>query len=60
MIAGTILAEFEFHSKFCRNCFTNLAGAWAKIDSSGILVIAWILLDSSRNQWGTVKTSIMV
>jgi hypothetical protein len=37
-----IPAEFEFHSKFHWNCFVNLAGPSAKIDSSVILGIAWI------------------
>jgi hypothetical protein len=57
VIPGTILAEFEFCSKFCWNCFTNLAGPSAKFDSSGIPGIAWIPPDSGRNQWRTVKTS---
>jgi hypothetical protein len=42
VIPGTIPAEFECHSKFRRNFFINLAGPSAKIDSSGILGIAWI------------------
>ena len=57
VIPGTILAEFECYSKFCWNHFINLAGHSAKFDSSGILGIAWILPDSGRNQWRTVKTS---
>jgi hypothetical protein len=57
MIPGTIPAEFEFRSKFRRNCVINLAGPCAKIDSSGIPGIARIPPDSGRNQWGTVKTS---
>jgi hypothetical protein len=53
---GTIPAEFEFRSKFRRNCLMNLAGPYAKFDSSGIPGIAQIPPDSGRNQWGTVKT----
>jgi hypothetical protein len=56
VIPGTILAEFEFHSKFRWNCVINLADPSAKFDSSGIPGIARIPPDSSRNQWGTVKT----
>jgi hypothetical protein len=37
-----IPAESEFRSKFCRNCFINLAGPSAKFDSSGIPGIARI------------------
>jgi hypothetical protein len=59
LIPGTILAEFEFHSKFCRNCFINLAGPSAKFDSTGIPGIAWIPPDSGWNQWRTVKTSVI-
>ena len=57
VIPGTIPAEFEFHSKFRWNRLINLAGPWAKIDSIGIPGIAWILPDSGRNQWRTIKTS---
>ena len=57
VIPGTIPAEFEFRSRFCQNHHMNLAGLCAKFDSSGILGIAQILLDSSRSQWRTVKTS---
>ena len=57
MIPGTILAEFEFHSKCHWNNLINLAGPSAKFHSSGILGIAWIPPDSGRNQWRTVKTS---
>jgi len=57
VIHGTILAEFEFCSKFCWNHLIILAGPSAKIDSSGIPGIARILADSGRNQWRTVKTS---
>ena len=46
-----------FCSKIHQNYLINLAGHSAKFDSSGILAIAWILLDSSRNQWRTIKTS---
>jgi hypothetical protein len=53
-----IPSEFEFRSKFRQNLFINLAGAWAKINSSGIPGIARIPPDSVRNQWGTVKTSL--
>ena len=60
MIPGTILAEFEFHSKFHQNEWINLAGPSAKFDSSGIPGIAQIPLDSSRNQWKTAKTSLLV
>jgi len=56
VIPGTIPAELEFHSTFCRNGIINLADPCAKIDSSRIPGIAQILLDSSRNQWRTVKT----
>ena len=58
MIPGTIPVEFEFHSKFRQNHLINLKGPSAKFDSSGILGIARILPDSSRNQWRTVKTSV--
>jgi len=57
VIPGTILAECEFRSTFCRNSFINLAGNCAKIDSYGILGIDQIPPDSGRNQWRTVKTS---
>ena len=57
MIPGTIPAEFEFHSKFHQNHLINLAGPSAKFDSSGIPGIAQIPLDSSQNQWRTIKTS---
>jgi hypothetical protein len=57
VIPGTIPAEFEFRSKFRRNCFINLAGPSAKFDSTGIPGIARIPPDSGRNQWRTVKTS---
>jgi len=56
VITGTILAECEFHSTFHQNSFINLAGNCAKIDSYGIPGIDWILPDSGRNQWRTVKT----
>jgi hypothetical protein len=42
VIPGTIPVEFEFHSKFRQNCVITLAGAWAKIDTSGIPGIAQI------------------
>jgi hypothetical protein len=42
VIPGTIPAKFEFHSKFHRNCFINLAGPSAKFDSTGIPGIAHI------------------
>jgi len=57
VIPGTILAECEFRSTFCRNSFINLAGNCAKIDSYGIPGIDRIPPDSGRNQWRTVKTS---
>jgi hypothetical protein len=57
VIPGTILAEFEFRSKFRWNCFINLAGPSAKFYSTGIPGIAWIPPDSAQNQWRTVKTS---
>ena len=60
MIPGTILAEFEFHSKFRQDHLINLAGPSAKFDSSGIPGIAQILPDSGWNQWRTIKTSGMV
>jgi hypothetical protein len=53
-----ILVEFEFHLKFCQNCFINLAGPFAKIDSSGIPGTAQILQESSQNQWRIIKTSV--
>ena len=56
VIPGTIPAECEFCSTFRWNSFINLAGNYAKIDSYGIPGIDWILPDSSRNQWRTVKT----
>ena len=59
MIPGTIPAEFEFRSKFCRNCLINLAGLSAKIDYPGIPGISRIPPDSGRNQWRTIKTSDM-
>jgi hypothetical protein len=55
-----IPAEFEFHSKFRQNCFTNLAGHSAKIHSSGIPGIARIPPDSGQNQWRTIKTSNII
>ena len=60
VIPGTILVEFEFCLKFRQNKLINLAGPSAKFDCSGILGIAHIPLDSSRNQWRTIKTSISV
>ena len=54
----TILAEFEFCSKFCWNHLINLAGPSAKFDSSRIPGIAQIPPYSGRNQWRTVKTSV--
>ena len=57
---NTILAEFEFHSKFCQNHLINLAGPSAKFDSSGIPGIAQIPPDSCRNQWRTIKTSLLL
>ena len=59
MIPGTIPVEFEFCSKFRRNHLFNLAGPSAKFDSSGIPGIARILPDSGRNQWRTIKTSLL-
>ena len=59
VIPGTIPAEFEFHSKFRRNHCINLAGPSAKFDSSGIPGIARIPPDSGRNQWRTIKTSLI-
>jgi hypothetical protein len=59
VIPGTIPAEFEFCSKFRRNCFINLAGPSAKFDSTGIPGIAQIPPYSGRNQWRTVKTSMV-
>jgi hypothetical protein len=50
VIPGTIPAEFEFRSKFRRNCFINLAGPSAKFDSSGIPGIAWIPAGISGGQ----------
>jgi hypothetical protein len=50
--------EFEFRSKIPPEFFINLAGASAKFDSSGIPGIARIPLESGRNQWRTIKTSI--
>ena len=50
VIPGTILAEFEFHSTFCWNGFINLEGLCAKLDSSGIPGIAWILAGISGGQ----------
>ena len=58
VIPGTIPAEFEFCSKFCRNHLINLAGPSAKFDSSRIPGIARILPDSGWNQWRTIKTLI--
>ena len=58
LIPGMIPAEFKFHSRFCLNSFIKLAGPCVKFDSFGILGIAWIPLDSSRNQWRTIKTFI--
>ena len=57
VIPGTIPAEFEFRSAFRQNGVIKLAGPSAKFYSYGIPGIARILPDSSRNQWGTVKTS---
>jgi hypothetical protein len=45
-----ILAEFEFCSKFHWNCFVNLAGPSAKIDSSRIPGIAQIPAGISGGQ----------
>jgi hypothetical protein len=50
VIPGTILAEFEFRSKFRRNGFTNLAGPSAKFDSCGIPGIARIPAGISGGQ----------
>jgi len=58
VIPGTILVEFEFYSRFRWNHCMNLAGPSAKFDSYGIPGIDRILLDSGRNQWRTVKTSL--
>jgi hypothetical protein len=57
MIPGIIPAEFEFCSKFHQKCFINLAGAWAKIYSSGIPGMAWIPPDSARFQQESVGDS---
>jgi len=59
VIPGTIPAEFEFYSRFRRNHCMNLAGPSAKFDSYGIPGIDRIPPDSSRNQWRTVKTSVL-
>jgi len=59
VIPRTIPAECEFRSTFRWNSFINLAGNCAKIDSYGIPGIDRIPLDSSRNQWRTVKTSAL-
>jgi hypothetical protein len=45
-------------SKFHRNCFINFGGPSAKINSSGILGIAQIPLDSGQNQWRTIKRGL--
>jgi hypothetical protein len=50
VIPETIPAEFEFCSKFHWNFYINLAGPSSKIDSSGILGIAWILAGISGGQ----------
>ena len=57
VIPGTIPAEVEFHSKFRRNHWINLAGPSAKFDSSRIPGIARIPPDSGWNQLRTIKTS---
>jgi hypothetical protein len=50
VIPGTIPEEFEFYSKFHRNCVINFAGPYAKIDSSRIPGIARIPAGISGGQ----------